>query len=54
MTREVKCAAKIPDDKPDAVRAVCDGCREPEENHDGQAERGAAPSDAIDKAYDGA
>ncbi len=52
MTGEVECAAEVPDDKPDAVRAVCDGGGETEEYHDRKAQRGATARDAVDKAYD--
>ena len=37
VTRKIIGAAKVPDDEPDAVRAVCDSRGEPEENHDGEA-----------------
>ena len=50
--REVRDAADVPDDEPDAVRAVCDGCRHPEENHDGKAKRAPAACDAVDEAND--
>ena len=49
---EIECAAEIPDDKSDAVCAVCDSRWEPEKNHDGEAKRGAASGDAVDEAYD--
>ena len=49
---KVERTAEIPDDKSDAVRAVCDSRREPEKNHDGEAKRGTAACDAVDEAYD--
>ena len=52
MTGEVECAAEVPDDKPDAVRTVCDGGGETEEYHDRKAQSGAAARDAVDEAYD--
>ena len=52
MTGEVECAAEVPDDKPDAVRAICDGGGEAEEYHDGETQRRATARDAVDEAYD--
>ena len=37
VLREVCDTADVPDDEADAVCAVCDGRRHPEENHDGEA-----------------
>ena len=51
VTGEVECAAEVPDDKPDAVRAICDGGGEAEEYHDRKAQRGATARDAVDEAY---
>ncbi len=52
VTREVKGAAEISDDESNAVCSVCDSGGKPEENHDGEAKRGAAACDAVDEAYD--
>ena len=52
VSRKVERTAEIPDDKSDAVCAVCDSRREPEKNHDGEAKRGTAACDAVDEAYD--
>ena len=51
MAHEVDGAAEVPDNKTDAVRAVCNGCGQAKENHDGEAQGGAAACDAVDKAY---
>ena len=50
VLHQIDCAAEIPDDKPDAVRAVRDGRGHAEEYHDGQTQRGTAACDAIDEA----
>ena len=54
MTGQVECATEISDNEPDTVRAVCNGCRHPEENHDRKALGRAAARDAVDKADHGA
>ena len=52
VAREVDGAAEVADDEPDAVRAVCDRGVHSQKDHDGKAQRGAAPRDAVDEAYD--
>ena len=51
VAHEVDGTTEIPDNQADAVCAVCNGCRQAKENHEGEAQGGAAACDAVDKAY---